>query len=167
MGTSRGCFGRCAGERFWVDEWDGGTILADARGLKGLFDAGVCGDDIKFQVSKFRGQSSEGKVQVSKFRGQGSGGREKDEGGEWVGKSRDFMPEFLEPPGGIRLLGNRARRVNVKPLPNNAGLATAILHSLNPAKDFLGVGLADGEGTHWHHFRRAVVTNSEISLPRS
>ncbi len=38
--------------------------------------------------------------------------------------------------------------VYVKPLPNDAGLATAILHSLDPAKDFLGVGLADGDREH-------------------
>jgi len=33
-------------------------------------------------------------------------------------------------------------------MSDDAGLATAILHSLNPAKNFLGGGLAEGERTH-------------------
>ncbi len=104
--------------------------------------------DSHFFERKGGGEVLRFKFQVSKFRGQSSEGREKDEGGEWVGKSPDFMPQFLKPLSSIRLLGNLPRRVNVKPPPNNAGLATAILHRLNPAKDFLGVGLADGESEH-------------------
>lgn len=39
-------------------------------------------------------------------------------------------------------------RVDVKSLPNNPRRLTAVFNGLDPAKDQLRVGLADGEGTH-------------------
>ena len=66
-------------------------------------------------------------------------------------QSPDCVSQFLEPPSGIRLLGNLPRRVNVKPPPDDGRPPIAILHSLDPAKDFLGVGLADGKGEHGLH----------------
>ncbi len=56
-------------------------------------------------------------------------------------------PEFAEPPH-IRGRGEFLRRLDVEGLADDLCRAIAILHLLDPAKDFLGVWLADAEGTH-------------------
>ena len=42
----------------------------------------------------------------------------------------------------------RPRRVDVEPLADSRGGPAAIFDPLDPAKDLLGVGLADAEGEH-------------------